>query len=115
MSGLVRYSKLNGGYTYTPPTRMIFYSTPWVRSAAACVAPSCEDSIGKVSVSGGKSGVSETGDFPRRYGECATVVGRADEGDLDDEGVLSRRQDNLKLDVLAPDGGDLDQRRVRGE
>ena len=25
MSGLVRYSKLNGGYTYTPPTRTIFY------------------------------------------------------------------------------------------
>ena len=25
-------------------------STLWVRSAAACVAPSCEDSIGKVSV-----------------------------------------------------------------
>ena len=86
-----------------------------MRSVAAYVAASFEEIIGKVSVSGGKSGVSETGDFPRRYGGCATVVGRADEGDLDDEGVLSRRQDNLKVDVLAPDGGDLDQRRVRGE
>ena len=32
----------------------------WVRSAAACVAASCEESLGKVSVSGGKSVVSET-------------------------------------------------------
>ena len=27
MLGLVRYSKLHGGYTYTPPTRTIFYNT----------------------------------------------------------------------------------------
>ena len=32
----------------------------WVRSAAACVVKSCEDSIDKVSVAGGKSVVSET-------------------------------------------------------
>ena len=32
----------------------------WIRTAAACVAESLEDSIGKVSVSGKKSVVSET-------------------------------------------------------
>ena len=32
----------------------------WVRSMAACSAASCEDILGKVSVSGSKSVVSET-------------------------------------------------------
>ena len=32
----------------------------WVRSMAACVAASCEDSLGKVSVSGKKPVVYET-------------------------------------------------------
>ena len=32
----------------------------WIRSASACVAVSCEDSLGKVSVDGEKSVVSET-------------------------------------------------------
>ena len=35
----------------------------WVKSAAACVAESCEDSLGKVSVAGGKSIVLETLSF----------------------------------------------------
>ena len=35
----------------------------WVSSMATCVAASCEDSLGKVSVSGGKSVVSENISF----------------------------------------------------
>ena len=32
MSGLVRYSKFNEGYTYTPPTRTIFYNIEVIKA-----------------------------------------------------------------------------------
>ena len=45
----------------------------------------------------------------------ATRVGRADEGDLDDKGVMSLLQDKTEVVVLSPSVGTLDQHHVCGE
>ena len=55
------------------------------------------------------------GGCPRRDGRRATEVGRAYEGDLADNGVLSHCQDEPEMAVLAPTAGTIDQRRVCGE
>ena len=39
---------------------------------------------------------------------CTSGIGRADEWDLGDEGVLSRHQDDPKVAVLDPSAGTLD-------
>ena len=48
MAGLVRYSKLNGGYTYTPPTRTIFY----IKKGDVVVLASEFGRVGKVKYPG---------------------------------------------------------------
>ena len=55
------------------------------------------------------------GGFPRRDGWRSNGVGWPDEGDWADERVFRLRQDDPKVDILAPSSGNLNQCRVIGE
>ena len=55
------------------------------------------------------------GGCPLRDGGRSTRVGWADKGDLTDERVLCRCQDDTKVAVLVLSLGTLDQRQVCGE
>ena len=52
---------------------------------------------------------------PRRNGERPTRVNQADKGDLADERILLRHQDEPKVAVLSPSAGTLDLRGVCSE
>ena len=52
---------------------------------------------------------------PCQYGGRSNRVGRADDGDWSDKRILRRCQDELKVAILAPSAGTLDQRRVIDE
>ena len=55
------------------------------------------------------------GGCPCQYGGRSNRVGRADDGDWSDKRILRRCQDELKVAILAPSAGTLDQRRVIDE
>ena len=52
---------------------------------------------------------------PCQYGGRSNRVGRADDGEWSDKRILRRCQDELKVAILAPSAGTLDQRRVIDE
>ena len=55
------------------------------------------------------------GGCPRRDGGRSTGVGQADEGGLNEERALRRRQDDPKVAVLTPSVGTLNRRRICSE
>ena len=55
------------------------------------------------------------GGCPCRDGRRTTGVGKADRGDLTDEGILCCRQNEPEVAVLTPAAGTLDRRRIHSE